>query len=132
MYCLCVNMYYCHRMTTKLQLTNISYIITRYRGNILSSQPPNSVCTGDVSPVLNRPGREPDHKTPSSSEVKRKYVEPYRYSPLVASRSCTLKPYLLFYFFLFPVVSAIQGRWRYCEIPKDSFCIACFLTQCRR
>ena len=24
-YCLCVNVYYCHRVTTKLQLTNISY-----------------------------------------------------------------------------------------------------------
>jgi hypothetical protein len=27
MYCLCVNVYYCHRVTTKLQLTNISYHI---------------------------------------------------------------------------------------------------------
>ena len=25
MYCLCVNVYYCHRVTTQLQLTNISY-----------------------------------------------------------------------------------------------------------
>ena len=24
MYCLCVNVYYCHRVTTQLQLTNIS------------------------------------------------------------------------------------------------------------
>ena len=31
MYCLCVNVYYCHRVTTELQLTNISYhiIITK-------------------------------------------------------------------------------------------------------
>jgi hypothetical protein len=28
MYCLCVNVYYCHRVTTQLQLTNISYIIS--------------------------------------------------------------------------------------------------------
>jgi hypothetical protein len=27
MYCLCVNVYYCHRMTTQLQLRNISYHI---------------------------------------------------------------------------------------------------------
>jgi hypothetical protein len=27
MYCLCVNVYYCHRVTTQLQLTNISYHI---------------------------------------------------------------------------------------------------------
>jgi hypothetical protein len=27
MYCLCVNVYYCHLVTTKLQLTNISYHI---------------------------------------------------------------------------------------------------------
>ena len=27
MYCLCVNVYYCHRVTTQLQLTNISYNI---------------------------------------------------------------------------------------------------------
>jgi hypothetical protein len=27
MYCLCVNVYYCHRVTTQLQLTNISYIV---------------------------------------------------------------------------------------------------------
>ena len=26
-YCLCVNVYYCHRVTTQLQLTSISYII---------------------------------------------------------------------------------------------------------
>jgi hypothetical protein len=25
MYCLCVNVYYCHQVTTQLQLTNISY-----------------------------------------------------------------------------------------------------------
>jgi len=25
MYCLCVNVYYCHRVATQLQLTNISY-----------------------------------------------------------------------------------------------------------
>jgi len=25
MYCLCVNVYYCHRVTTQLQLTDISY-----------------------------------------------------------------------------------------------------------
>ena len=27
LYCLCVNVYYCHRVTTQLQLTNISYHI---------------------------------------------------------------------------------------------------------
>ena len=27
MYCLCANVYYCHRVTTQLQLTNISYHI---------------------------------------------------------------------------------------------------------
>jgi len=32
MYCLCINVYYCHRVTTQLQLTNISYIIS----NVLS------------------------------------------------------------------------------------------------
>ena len=33
-YCLCVNVYYCHRLTTQLQLTNISYIKNNaFRGN---------------------------------------------------------------------------------------------------
>jgi len=29
-YCLCVNVYYCHRLSTQLQLTNISYRIISY------------------------------------------------------------------------------------------------------
>jgi hypothetical protein len=32
MYCLCVNVYYGHRVTTQLQLTNISYHVQHLEG----------------------------------------------------------------------------------------------------
>ena len=35
MYCLCVYvLYYCHRVTTQLQLTNVSYHIITYSSNL--------------------------------------------------------------------------------------------------
>ena len=38
MYCLCVNVYYCHRVTTQLQLINISYIIYLTESTLRSLQ----------------------------------------------------------------------------------------------
>jgi hypothetical protein len=42
MYCLCVNVY-CHRVTTQLQLINISYIITYHTCHMLCPAPPTSL-----------------------------------------------------------------------------------------
>jgi hypothetical protein len=40
MYCLCVNVYYCHRVTTQLQLTNISYAIYIVTCPVMNQQNP--------------------------------------------------------------------------------------------
>ena len=56
MYCLCVNVYYCHRVTTQLQLTNISYdIISKLStANRRKNSLCRSACTSDCCFATNK------------------------------------------------------------------------------
>jgi hypothetical protein len=54
MYCLCINVYYCHRVTTQLQLTNISYHIKQ---NLAAPEAKEIICSVVLSYVLCVVGR---------------------------------------------------------------------------
>jgi hypothetical protein len=66
MYCLCVNVY-CHRVTTQLQLINISYLLARCVGKLYLLYPEPSLqilCSGTVLSAANWDS----HKTATEQE----------------------------------------------------------------
>ena len=70
MYCLCVNVYCCHRVTTQLQLTNISYHSIPFGGRNLSFLNCNKGILRDFSPGVKRPEHEAYNDLLFSAEVE--------------------------------------------------------------